>query len=101
MSVEVDDTIEAEKRLAAIVGQADPDTLEQFALQLPADDLAMLERVMANHHAAGWRSDPLSMACHLDDRLSAWPYLQLLSDAWVRAIDSVAANPIVRGHTDP
>jgi predicted phage terminase large subunit-like protein len=78
---------DAMAELAELVLSMQPDELELFARQLPAGDLQLLEYVLAEHHAMGWRRDPASFAHHLDRTFKVWRYVQLLADAFVAAID--------------
>lgn len=78
---------DAHAELAALVAAMAPAELEAFATQLPADDLVLLEHVLAEHHAMGWRRDPASLAHHLDDSFVVYRYVQLLADRFVDAIE--------------
>jgi predicted phage terminase large subunit-like protein len=74
--------------LAALVAAMAPGELEAFATQLPPEDLVLLEHVLAEHHAIGWRRDPASLAHHLDpDGFTVYRYVQLLADRFVDAIE--------------
>jgi len=86
--------LEAEEQLGALISGMSPDDLEAFAAQLDKSDLAMLQRVTAYHQGSGWRSDPLTLANRLDDRVRRWRYLQLLSDAFVRAVNGDSPRQI-------
>ena len=84
----------AEEELAGLVAGMEPADLEAFALELGESERELLQRVVSYHHSSGWRSDPLTMGAHLDDRVRAWPYLQILSDAFVRAVKGESPRQI-------
>ncbi len=85
---------DAMAELAELVLAMQPAELEAFAQQLPADDLALLEYVVAERHAMGWRSNPAAMAHHLDPTFELYRYVQLLSDRFVAAIDGTAPRQL-------
>lgn len=76
--------------LADLVLCMRPQELEQFAEELPPDDVSVLEDVLARHLDAGWRAHPAAMAHHLTDgEYQLWPYVELLSLAWVAGIRGI------------
>lgn len=85
---------DAEADLAALLRAMSPDELEAFARELPDDDRMLLEYVMGEAHSAGWRSDPIVMAAHLDSTVRAWRYQRILSAAFVRAITGESTRQI-------
>lgn len=48
--------------------------------------LALVERVLAERIAIGWRADPWSMANHLDKGIEDWPYSRLLAQRFRQAV---------------
>ncbi len=69
--------------LSELILAMQPSELQAFSEQLPPEDAQLLQRVMAEHHAAGWRADPASMRHHLDPTYQLRPYIQYLSRKWV------------------
>lgn len=69
--------------LSELILAMTPSELQAFSEQLPPSDAQLLQRVMAEHHAAGWRADPASMRHHLDPTYQLRPYIQFLSRKWV------------------
>ena len=80
--------------IADLAFQMGPDELEAYAAQLPDSDRDLLERALADHHATGWRSSPAAMAAKLDSQIRRWPYVDLLSDAFVRAVNGTSPRQI-------
>lgn len=72
-----------------------PAELQAFSEQLPPEDAQLLQRVMAEHHAAGWRADPASMAAHLDPTYDLRPYLRYLSGKLVTLADMTGRRMII------
>lgn len=73
--------------LSELILAMSPAELEAFTAQLHADDFQLVQRVMAEHHAAGWRADPTSMAAHLDPKYKLKPHARYLGKLWVKLTD--------------
>lgn len=73
--------------LANLVDYLGPDRLEQFAATLNPDDLAVLEGVIAQRQATGWRSTPVTLLSRLVDEYQPWRHLVLLADTFVDAVE--------------
>ena len=81
--------------LAQVVADCDPDTLESWAAELDDHSRALLERVMAERLAAGWRSSPALMGAHLDPQVfRPWRYVRFLADRFVAAVDGTSPRQI-------
>ena len=64
-----------------------PDDVEQFVSRLPPEYVPVIDRAMGRVAALGWRSSPSAMGHHLTGgALKRWPYVELLSDAFARAV---------------
>lgn len=72
-----------------------PAELEAFSEQLPPEDVQLLQRVMGERHAAGWRADPASMAAHLDPTFVVKPYVAYLSAKLVELADMTGRRLII------
>ncbi len=71
-----------------------PAELQAFSEQLPPEDAQLLQRVMAEHHAAGWRADPASMAAHLDNRYRLRAFDRHLGRKWVELTTGVSKRQV-------
>lgn len=80
--------------LAQLVLAMTPPELEAWASILPPDDLALVEQIMAEHAAQGWRTDPATFAHHLDPRYKLWAYVRLLSAKFREAVDGTSKRQI-------
>lgn len=81
-------------RLAAAVERSTPAALRAFARTLNADDLAVLEHVMALKLGASWRTDPASMAAFLDDTFRRPAYVRLLARKFREGIEGTSPRQI-------
>jgi phage terminase large subunit-like protein len=81
--------------LSELILAMSPDELENFATQLPREDAQLLSRVMAEHHAAGWRADPAVMAAHLDPHFRLRALDRFLGKLWVRLTDGTGRRIIL------
>ena len=66
-----------------------PDELDIFLRRLPDDELELVDQVLTDAAGAAepWRADPLAMERHLEGKLKAWRYTQILSAAFTRLVD--------------
>lgn len=80
--------------LSELILAMSPAELEAFTAQLHADDFQLVQRVMAEHHAAGWRADPTSMAAHLDPKYRVTAHARLLGKQWVKLTDGTSPRQI-------
>lgn len=73
--------------LAQLVAAMDPADVEAWSRSLDPADLAIVEQVMADFYGAGWRTDPASMAAHLDpESFTAYRYMRVLSDRFMAGL---------------
>lgn len=63
--------------------------LRAFMAALDDDDVALVERIMAERRSVGWRRDPATMAAYLTggEYRADWRYVALLSAKFVEAVD--------------
>lgn len=80
--------------LARLVLSMDPVELAAWASLLPPDDMALVEQVIAEHAAEGWRTDPGTFAHHLDPSYQVWAYVQLLSRKFREAVQGTNLRQI-------
>lgn len=73
---------DAMEELADLLTAMSPSELESFARELPRQDRQLLERVMAERTAMGWRADPASMAAHLDPTYKVRRHDAYLAQKW-------------------
>lgn len=79
---------DAMAELAELLTAMAPAELEAFSAELPPADLRLLEQVLANRHAMGWRATPATLGHHCDPTFRAdWRYVRLLATKFVEAID--------------
>lgn len=76
--------------LSELILAMQPSELQAFSEQLPPEDAQLLQRVMAEHHAAGWRADPASMAAHLDSKFRLRAVDRFLGKKWVELSTGVS-----------
>lgn len=76
--------------LSELILAMQPSELQAFSEQLPPEDAQLLQRVMAEHHAAGWRADPASMAAHLDSKFRLRAVDRYLGRKWVELSTGVS-----------
>lgn len=76
--------------LSELILAMQPSELQAFSEQLPPEDAQLLQRVMAEHHAAGWRADPASMAAHLDSKYRLRAVDRYLGKKWVELSTGVS-----------
>jgi predicted phage terminase large subunit-like protein len=81
--------------LSELILAMSPAELEAFGSQLPPEDAELLGRVMAEHHAAGWRADPARMAHHLDPSFIVKTYVAYLSERLVELADMTGRRLII------
>jgi predicted phage terminase large subunit-like protein len=72
--------------LAELITGMSPERLAAFARLLPPEDLALVEQIIADRTASGWRTDPAVFAHHLDPTYRLLAYNRLLADAFRRAV---------------
>ncbi len=80
--------------LAELLKSMAPPELEAFALQLRREDRQLLERVMADTTAIGWRADPASMAAHLDPNYRVRRHDAYLAKKWRELTDGTSRRQI-------
>ncbi len=80
--------------LAQLVMAMEPDELELFVLQLAPHDRQLIERVLAEHAAAGWRADPARMRHHLQPAYELRRYITFLATKWVELCDNTGRRMI-------
>lgn len=80
--------------LARIVLSMEPEHLRGWSQHLDPQDLAMVEQILADRAAAGWRVDPATMAAFLDPSFEAWAYMRLLAGKFVDGIEGRAPRQI-------
>lgn len=80
--------------LSELILAMQPAELQAFSEQLPPEDAQLLQRVMAEHHAAGWRADPASMAAHLDQRYRLRAFDRFLGKKWVELSTGVSKRQV-------
>lgn len=80
--------------LAELLLAMAPDELELFVLQLAPSDRQLIERVLADKAAAGWRADPATMLHHLDHAYELRRYVQFLAKKWVELCDNTGRRVI-------
>lgn len=72
--------------LAQLILAMSPEELAGFTAGRDPADLAVIEQLVAEHTAEGWRVDPSTMAAHLDPRYRRPRYIQIIGDAYRRAV---------------
>jgi predicted phage terminase large subunit-like protein len=82
------------EELADLLTAMSPSELEAFARELPRQDRQLLERVMAERTAMGWRADPASMAAHLDPTYRTPPHIRYLSSKFVDLTNGTSPRQI-------
>lgn len=82
------------QELAELLEAMTPAALEAFAMELPREDRQLLERVMADRHAAGWRADPATMAAHLDPNYHVRRHDAYLARKWVELTNGTSPRQI-------
>ena len=80
--------------LSELILAMQPSELQAFSEQLPPEDAQLLQRVMAEHHAAGWRADPASMAAHLDSNYRMRAFDRFLGKKWVELSTGVSKRQV-------
>lgn len=80
--------------LAAIDGMAKEGRLRPWLSSLPDDDYEHVERLLASRQAVGWRTDPHSMARHLEPAWEDWAYVRLLCRKFRDAVDGTSPRQI-------
>jgi phage terminase large subunit-like protein len=86
---------DAYAELAALLGAMSPAELESFAANLATDDRRLVEQVLANAHAMGWRAHPAAMAAHLDPTFRRRRYVDYLSHKLVSSVDGTGRRLII------
>lgn len=85
---------DALEELADLLTAMSPSELEAFARELPRRDRQLLERVLAERTAMGWRADPASMAAHLDQRYRIRRHDAFLARKWRELTDGTSPRQI-------
>lgn len=80
--------------LGDLVLAMDPAELEAFVLQLAPVDRYLIERVLAERAAAGWRADPATMLHHLNPAYELRAYVRFLAKKWVQLCDNTGRRQI-------
>lgn len=80
--------------LGDLVLAMDPAELEAFVLQLAPVDRYLIERVLADRAAAGWRADPATMRNRLDPTYELRAYVRFLARKWVELCDNTGRRMI-------
>lgn len=73
--------------LATVIQACTPEQLADVCATLDPDDLAIVERLIADIARAGWRSTPATMAAQLDPTFKLFGYTQLLARKFVDAVE--------------
>lgn len=81
--------------LAELVLAMAPAELEAFVLELAAPDRQLIERVLGDKAAAGWRAHPAALAAHLDPTFVRRRYIEFLSQVLVRLVDGTGRRIII------
>lgn len=81
--------------LAQLVLSMDPATLRGWSEQLDPEGLALVEQIVAERAAQGWRVDPGTMAAHLDRKFRRPRYIQIIGDAYRRAVQEKGKRIII------
>lgn len=63
------------------------DEVQALAGNLPAREVAVLQRLVATRHREGWRAHPAAWRQHLDPTFERWPYVDLLSESFAGAVN--------------
>jgi phage terminase large subunit-like protein len=88
-------TLLADDRLAAVVDRMTAEgKLAGWLNLLPDEDYEMVERLLADRHALGWRRDPHTMASHLEADWRDWAYVQLLCSRFRAAAEGSSRRQI-------
>ena len=94
----LDDDGTPEDRLATLIEGMDRFRLRVFLSGLTPHDLtrakAILQRRRTGMVAAGWRSDPVSFACHLDPTYRRWAFTAYLAERFVSAVTTGGSRQI-------
>lgn len=78
--------------LANLADALGPDAFEAWAATLHPDDLAVVERALAERAATGWRATPATLLHRLDPTYrDDWAYVRLLADSFVAAVDGTGS----------
>lgn len=81
--------------LAQLILSMSPEQLEGFTAGREPHDIALIEQIVAEHTAEGWRVDPTTMAAHLDATYRRPRYIQILGDAYRRAVQEKGKRIII------
>lgn len=81
--------------LAGLLAAMPPDELGLFVTQLAPEDRRLVEQLLAEHTAVGWRAHPAAMAEHLDPTYRRRRYIDLLSHTFARACDGTGRRIII------
>lgn len=77
--------------LRGLIATMEPEELEQWAAGLDSDDLVLVEHLVAEQTAMGWRANPATFAAHLTadspDPYQLWPYAVLLAQKFADAVE--------------
>ena len=73
--------------LANLVAAMSPEDLDAFTASLSPEDLTVLESVLAERAATGWRTSPATLLGHLVPEYREWRYVTLLADSFVDAVE--------------
>lgn len=71
----VDDALEDVRN---ILRAADPDRVAYWYDRASPAERHLIDRILAEDAALGWRANPATMMCHLDPTKKLWRYVQLL-----------------------
>lgn len=72
--------------LLVALGEHDPAELDALLARFPPEVIEVVEHAWSTMAIAGWRASPAAMAAHLDTAFRRWRYIELLSDAFARAV---------------
>lgn len=82
----VDDPVADLGALLVALGRYDGDELEAMLARFTPEVREVVEHAWSRVELAGWRASPAAMAAHLDKAFKRWRYIELLSQAFVRAV---------------
>lgn len=81
--------------LAQLIAAMDPTDVELWSRSLSPEDLAVVEQVMADFYGAGWRTDPATMAHHLDPaHFVDYRYMRILAGKYLDGISGRSPRQI-------
>lgn len=80
--------------VARLLERYTPAQLRDVMRTFEPDDIAIVERVLAERTGEGWRSSPAAMGAHLNPAFVRYRYIDLLSDRFVDAVTGKSPRQI-------